>query len=844
MTTANTLSLLTAAPTPADQLKELKDLKNSVIGNTWKKVEVAENEALLYFLLSLLEYPPRTEADTATSFELMGETAVIIGALANVGNLTLRPLLAVSSPSILLELITNLTIESSPSAFSVPPKQLERLLVSLLRALRNLLVSTADIVWGHMWGVGAERQVVGTGLVGVDVMSEKDMRKGKSPAGKRHHSWRRDASEALSMVFEPTNLSTLLRLLNSHDDPQILLPLYQILSRLVVHPSHREALAQRATLASHSLFPEPSDSDDINIDSPTNAGTTSYGLQKHSDVVPFEISNIIYRVSARSRRYASAYSEKPNPRLVEAGLDLLAALVRGHPQLAELVRTGNEPVDHEGRESVEWRSDTSFGSELQEMVESGPINVRIAAASCLTNILKADKRTKPTERIGSTVISLKLLEEVIKLLQTEKLEERVRLCFILAALVADDATLQKSAAERCCPTLIVGMLHTINQDEAKGELGNDAASRSREATLLALASLAMQYEPTRALIADYNPSVFPHLLSALSSPSYGVRAAACQLARALSRAISILRTSLMDSGVGEEIVKLLQTETDRRNRLHVEAAGTGESEGRDENGNNFWTVEVACTAVICNMIADFSPLKAILIKENALQLIADLTRCPHEPLALNALWALKNLTFHATESTKALVTSTLGWDRLRSLLASSTPQALRIQAFEIVQNLLAEASSTEISRTVEALGEKDLLDLVTEAAWDKEDVELRIPALYVLSNLALGNEKVRAAIVGRIETLEVLSEALNSKSDALKVPSLRTMRHLIESNAKTHRPRSGMIELFQPYQLRSRLRELAEGSVSLDVCQAAVGLLDVLDRERGAGGGAASSGGR
>ncbi|WVF70073.1 hypothetical protein IAT40_004860 [Kwoniella sp. CBS 6097] len=842
MTSANTLSLLTAATSPTDQLRVLKDLKNSVIGNTWKKVEVAEDEPLLSHLLSFLESPLRDDVDSATLYELMSETAVIIGALANVGNLTLRPLLAISSPSIILQLITDLTYPSS-SGFAFPAKQFDRLLISLLRALRNLLVSTADMVWGHMWGVGAERQVVGTGLVGMDVMSEKDMGKGKARTAGKSSGWRRDANEGLTIVFEPTNLSTLLRLLNTHDDPQILLPLYQILSRLVVLPSHREALAQRATRVSLPLFYEPSDgsSRDSEIDSPAGAATSS-NVRAQFKPEPFKISNILYKVSAKSRRYAGAYSEKPNPRLVEAGLDLLAALVRGHGQLAELVRVGDDLVDPEGNE-VEWWSDTSFGSELQEMVESGPINVRIAAASCLTNILKADKSTRPTERIGLTVISLKLLEEVIKLLQTEGLEERVRLCFILASLVADDATLQKSAAERCCPTLIVGMLHQINQDESKGELGNDLASRSREATLLALASLAMQYEPTRALIADYNPSIFPHLLSALSSPSYGVRAAACQLSRALSRAISVLRTSLVDSGVGEEIIKLLQTETDRRNM----EGDSGIAEREDDDvGSQTWTVEVACTAVICNMIADFSPLKAILVEKNALQLIAELTKSPHEPLALNALWALKNLTFHAMDSTKALVTSTLGWDRLRSLLTSSTPQALRIQAYEITQNILAEASSSEISRTVEALGEKDLLDLVTEAAREKEDTELRIPALYVLSNLALGNEKVRAAIVSRIEVLEVLSEALNSKTDALKVPSLRTMRHLIESNAKTHRPRSGMIELFQPYQLKSRLRELAEGSVSLDVCQAAVGLLDVLDRERGVGGngGGVSAGGR
>lgn len=47
MTTSATLQALSMAPTPGDRLRVLKDLKNSVIGNTWKKVEHASDDALL-----------------------------------------------------------------------------------------------------------------------------------------------------------------------------------------------------------------------------------------------------------------------------------------------------------------------------------------------------------------------------------------------------------------------------------------------------------------------------------------------------------------------------------------------------------------------------------------------------------------------------------------------------------------------------------------------------------------------------------------------------------------------------------------------------------------------------
>jgi hypothetical protein len=46
MTTSTTLATLQAANGP-QLLRLLKDLKNSVIGTIWKKVEIVEDEALL-----------------------------------------------------------------------------------------------------------------------------------------------------------------------------------------------------------------------------------------------------------------------------------------------------------------------------------------------------------------------------------------------------------------------------------------------------------------------------------------------------------------------------------------------------------------------------------------------------------------------------------------------------------------------------------------------------------------------------------------------------------------------------------------------------------------------------
>ena len=130
-----------------------------------------------------------------------------------------------------------------------------------------------------------------------------------------------------------------------------------------------------------------------------------------------------------------------------------------------------------------------------------------------------------------------------------------------------------------------------------------------------MAALSFSHEPTRSLLAETSPPFLPHLHKALSHPSYGVRAAACQLARALSRTVAILRTSLVDSGVGEEVIQALKREVvAHRRKTGGELMMDGmirEDVGEDDGGDRAWTVEVAATATICNLIADFSPLKAV-----------------------------------------------------------------------------------------------------------------------------------------------------------------------------------------------------------------------------------------
>jgi hypothetical protein len=75
--------------------------------------------------------------------------------------------------------------------------------ISALRALRNILVSTADITWGNMWGVGRERSVVGTGLVGPESDArDRDVRMMLSGGDEAASIGEREGKRILSLVFE------------------------------------------------------------------------------------------------------------------------------------------------------------------------------------------------------------------------------------------------------------------------------------------------------------------------------------------------------------------------------------------------------------------------------------------------------------------------------------------------------------------------------------------------------------------------------------------------------------------------------------------------------------------
>ena len=101
-----------------------------------------------------------------------------------------------------------------------------------------------------------------------------------------------------------------------------------------------------------------------------------------------------------------------------------------------------------------------------------------------------------------------------------------------------------------------------------------------------IAALSLWNNDIRREVTD-NTHLIDIINASLSHSHVGVRYAACQCVRALSRLVAVVRTSLLDSGLGIKVYRVfLKEDEDRR-------------------------VTFAASSVICNLVNDFSPLRTV-----------------------------------------------------------------------------------------------------------------------------------------------------------------------------------------------------------------------------------------
>lgn len=253
----------------------------------------------------------------------------------------------------------------------------------------------------------------------------------------------------------------------------------------------------------------------------------------------------------------------------------------------------------------------------------------------------------------------------------------------------------------------------------------------REAALTAIAVLALADNDIRRDVTD-GQRLLPPLASALTHRHTGVRYAACQCVRALSRSVAVARTSLVDSGLGTALFTLFTKEDEDRRVVH------------------------AALAAVCNLVNQYSPLRAPFLEQGVATRLARLLRSPSAELRLSALWALKNLVYKCPPETKRTIMTDVGWSALDARL-DDTDAGVREQAFYLLRNF-ADCED-DVDAVFEALGTGRLLDAIASAL-ESRDADVAIQAAYTLANLANGHTQRQGLILAHGQLLRSLRGAL------------------------------------------------------------------------------------
>lgn len=484
-------------------------------------------------------------------------------------------------------------------------------------------------------------------------------------------------------------------------------------------------------------------------------------------------------------------------------------------------------------------------SVLLSLRQTSNANVRLAAFGCLANIVKVHPFTAKTNQCVLEVL-MELLDYTpaglpaagstvpsSQLQGSSQVEIQIQAAFAIARLVADNVTLQTLATEsynalqkltqlldQACnrsqapsgakaeranvSTTILGSIavSTRRNDTTVGVAPptiDESAIRLREACLTALAALTFQHdEPRRKLIDTVQPPVLAMVVSSISYPALGVRVAACRLSRALSRSLSILRTSIVDAGVAPKLVALLQDPEEEE------------------------VVKVEATAAICNLVLDFSPMKKLMQELGGVDSLVELahgggqrqgeekgytlqaaatlpvsssnsTGKTHrggthlsgsQQLRLHALWALKNLLSHSDTALKTAVMAKLDFGFIGTLCESGCEMAFKEQALNILRNAAATKES-DVSFVVDGMGGGTrLMSILEQCIWQgrsagEPGAAVIEQAAFVLVNLATGTEQHRQLILRSPNVMDALGFFCNHPWKDIRVAAARCIGNLL-----------------------------------------------------------------
>ncbi|KAF8209205.1 ARM repeat-containing protein [Mycena galopus ATCC 62051] len=571
------------------------------------------------------------------------------------------------------------------------------------RGLRALAIAIADTVGPSQWGLREERAAI-----------------------------KNDAEAALEYLFEAESLDLYLPLL-ADPSPQTRTFIAQLLGFAVRNADHRTAVA--------TWLPPEDRLKEVKTKRGWEKTTvTANAPTRQGGWVCRNLTSLIYSNDAK---------------LQEAALWGLATIAKDNAAVAAAL--GKSSNDRDGPSLLAF---------TLTLAKSRSTETQLAASLCATSIIRANLAAHPANTIPpaddiSTRTVMNVLNRIISS-SNEALASRTKACFVLYYLVTDHTALAFSAFDRGCLAKLAAVLRDITPLALRAEWEedeSDSIAALREAALTAVAAIALFDNTIRRSVTDDLRLLAP-IHAALAHRHVGVRYAACQCVRALSRAVAVLRTNIVDSGLGMAVFQIFKKDVDEDRR-----------------------VTAAALAAVCNIVNEFSPLRPIYLDLGLMPRLVKLLSGGDPTLRLSSLWAVKNLLSKTSGETKRDVMQCLGWGRLAELLEDADG-AVQEQAFHLVRNLAENEAGIEM--IFRELGASVLLRHLT-GALSAEDDDVVLQATYVLANLSNGAATYQTHLIKSPPLLAALRHALAERGPHVRRPAVSAVLELARASTAARR---------------------------------------------------------
>ncbi|XP_022873639.1 armadillo repeat-containing protein 8-like isoform X3 [Olea europaea var. sylvestris] len=338
---------------------------------------------------------------------------------------------------------------------------------------------------------------------------------------------------------------------------------------------------------------------------------------------------------------------------------------------------------------------------LTELIKDKHPRTRLLACACLIVI-----RNSCTTYLQDSRIKTGLVQTLLELLEDpDQVGDDAP--FVLSSLIAEKEDLQMIAFECQVIEKLCNYL----------EAGPFQAKRL-QGIFLALADMCSELECCRDRAFSLEALIY--IKDALKHDSADVRTAACIFLRNLSRSVKNMSAGhFTNANITSPMVQLLC--------------------------DSCPSVQIAALGAICNMVIDFTARESIFMQGGLKQLV-QLSKSMVSAIRVNAIWALRNLAFLVNNRCKEEILLELTIPTLTSLICDPET-SVQEQALALVRNLV-DGPSDSVKYVFDEAGL--LLDAIGKKLHSTVKIEVLIQGMYVLSNIASGNEIQKEAAMNQL----------------------------------------------------------------------------------------------